>query len=81
MIFYWNSLACPNGWTGPFANEKCYSEVSLDFLTYFEAKEKCENMNAKLPEPKDLAEVKVIYEATNKKSIWIGINSIDNGNV
>ena len=50
-------------------------------MTYFEAKEECENMNAKLPEPKDLVEVKVVYEATNKKSIWIGINSIDNGNV
>ena len=50
-------------------------------MTYFEAKEKCENMNAKLPEPKDLAELKVIYEATNNESIWIGINDLDDENM
>lgn len=62
-------------------NEKCYYDVGPDSVTYFEAKEKCESMKSKLPEPIDLTEVKAIYEATNKKSIWIGINDIEQENM
>ena len=49
-------------------------------MTYFGAKQKCDSMNSKLPEPIDLAEVKAIHEAINMNSIWIGINYIQ-GNV
>ena len=52
-----------------------------DSVTYFEAKEKCESMKSKLPEPIDLTEVKAIYEATKMRLIWIGINDIHQENV
>ena len=44
-------------------------------MTYSEAVEKCESLNSKLAEPKDLLQTKFIYDAT-KSMAWIGVNDI-----
>ena len=48
-------------------------------MTYSEAVEKCEKLNSKLAEPKDLPQSKFIYDGT-KSEAWIGVNDITQEN-
>ena len=72
------SLACPHGFVEATTIGWCY-QVFKSPMTYSEAVEKCEKLNSKLAEPKDLPQSKFIYDST-KSVAWIGVNDITQEN-